>query len=95
MKSKTLIQSAHLGKQIVFFIRLFVGANYDLDCNSICSPSCFVHLFRKSSELQQEGYLPKTILLRSWLFGALGSRYLSPRDKISSIVFVIKMLHSW
>ena len=94
MNRKTLIQSAHLGKQIAFFIRLFVGANYDLDCNSVCSPSCFVHLFRKSSELQQEGYLPKTILLRSWLFGALWS-YLSPPDKISSIVFVITTIHSW
>ena len=47
----------------------------------------FVHLLRKSSELQQEGYLPKTILL-SWLFRALWS-YLSPRHKISSIAFVI------
>ena len=87
---KTLIQSAHVAKQVAFFIRLFVGANYDLDCNSVFSPRCFVHLFRKSSELQQEGYLPKTILL-PWLFGALWS-YLSPRDKISSILFVI---YSW
>ena len=67
MNRKTLIQSAHLGKQIAFFIRLFVGANYDLVTLIVIqffSPRCFVHLFRKSCELQQEGYLPKTILLR-------------------------------
>ena len=44
-------------------------------------------LLRKSSELQQEGYLLKTILL-SWLFRALWN-WLSPRDMISSIVPVI------
>ena len=66
MKRKTGIQFAefaHLGKQIACFIRLFAGATYDLNCNSVCSPRCTIHLLRKSSELQQEGYLPKTILL--------------------------------
>ena len=33
MNRKTLIQLAHLGKQIVCFIRLFAGANQDLNCN--------------------------------------------------------------
>ena len=59
MNRKTLIQFTHLGKQIACFIRLFAGANYYLNCNSVCSPRCFIHLFRKSSELQQEGYLLK------------------------------------
>ena len=70
MNRKTLIQFAHLGKEIACFIRLFAGANYDLNCNSVCSPRCFIHLFRKSSELQQEGYLLKNIPL-SCLFRAL------------------------
>ena len=30
MNRKTLIQFAHLGKQIACFIRLLTGANYDL-----------------------------------------------------------------
>ena len=66
MIRKTLIQFAHFGKQIdrlACFIRLFAGANYDLNCNSVCSPRCSTTLLRKSSELQQEGYLLKTILL--------------------------------
>ena len=33
MSRKTLIQLAHLGKQIFCFIRLFAGANQDLNCN--------------------------------------------------------------
>ena len=61
MNRKTLIQFTHLGKQVACFIRLFAGANYDLNCNSVCSPRCVIHLFRKSSELQQEGYLLKKI----------------------------------
>ena len=60
-EQKTLIQFALHGKQIACFIRLFAGANYDLNCNSVCSPRCVIHLFRKSSELQQEGYLLKKI----------------------------------
>ena len=43
MIKKTLIQFAHFGKQIdrlACFIRLFAGANYDLNCNSVCSPRC-------------------------------------------------------
>ena len=40
MNGKTSIQFAHLGNQIACFIRLFPGANYDLNCNSVCSPSC-------------------------------------------------------
>ena len=63
MNRKTLIQFVHLGKQIACFIRLFVGANYDLNCNAVCSPRCFIHLFRESSQLQQEGYLLKKIPL--------------------------------
>ena len=63
MDKKTLIQFAHLGEQIAFFIRLFAGANYDHNCNSVCSPSCSICFLRKSSELQQEDYLLKTILL--------------------------------
>ena len=50
MNGKTLLQFADLGKQIACFIRLFAGANYDhndLNCNSVCSPRCFVHLLRK------------------------------------------------
>ena len=72
MNRKTLIQFAHLGKQIACFIliRLFAKANYDLNCDSVCSPRCSIHLLRKSGKLQQEGYLLKTILL-SWFFGAL------------------------
>ena len=37
MNRKTLIQFAHLGKQIACFIliRLFARANYDLNCNSV------------------------------------------------------------
>ena len=58
-EQKTLIQFALHGKQIACFIRLFAGANYDLNCNSVCSPRCY--LYRKSSELQQEGYLLKKI----------------------------------
>ena len=90
MNRKTLIQFAHLGEQIACFILicLFAGANYDLNCNSVCLSHCSIDLIRKSSKLQQEGYLLKTILLSCWLFRALGN-YLSPRDKISSIVFVI------
>ena len=60
-EQKTLIQFALHGKQIACFIRLFAGANYDLNCNLVCSPRCFIHLYRKSSELQQEGYLLKKI----------------------------------
>ena len=57
MNRKTLIQFAHLAKQIACFIRLFAGANYDLNCNSVCSPHCFIHLVRISSELPT-GRLP-------------------------------------
>ena len=63
MNRKTSTQFAHLGKQIACFIRLFAGANYDLNRNSVCSRRCRIRLLRKSSELQQEGYLLKTILL--------------------------------
>ena len=64
MNRKTLIQFAHLGKLIACYIRLFAGANYDLNCNSVCSPPCstFTSL-EKSSELQQQDYLLKTILM--------------------------------
>ena len=31
--------------------------------NPVCAPRCSIHLLRKSSELQQEGYLLKTIVL--------------------------------
>ena len=47
MDKKTLIQFAHLGEQIASFIRLFAGANYDLSCNSVCSPRCSIRLLRK------------------------------------------------
>ena len=47
MNKKTLIQFAHLGEQIASFIRLFAGANYDLNCNSVCSPRCSIRLLRK------------------------------------------------
>ena len=71
MNRKTLIQFTHLGKQIAYVsLAVFAGANYDLNCNSVCSPLCFIHLVRKSSELQQEVYLLKTILL-SLLFRAI------------------------
>ena len=40
MNRKTLIQFAHLGKLIACYIRLFAEANYDLNCNSVCSPLC-------------------------------------------------------
>ena len=63
MNRKTLIQFAHLGKQVACFICLFAGANYDLNSDSVCSPRCSIHLVRKSSEPQQEGYLLKAILL--------------------------------
>ena len=54
MNRKTLIQFAHLGKQIACFIliRLFSRTNYDLNCNSVCSSRSFI-----------QGYLLKTILL--------------------------------
>ena len=80
------VRRLHLGKQIAFFICLFAGPNYDLNCDSVCSPLCSIHLIKKSSELQQEGKLLKPILL-SWLIRALWS-LLSPRDKIPSIVFM-------
>ena len=69
MNRKTLIQFAHLGEQIGCFILicLFARANYDLNCNSVYLSCCSIHLIRKSSKLQQEGYLLKTILL-NWLF---------------------------
>ena len=51
MKRKTSIQFAYLGKQIVCFLCLFAGANYDLNSNSVCWPRCSIHLVRKSSEL--------------------------------------------
>ena len=65
MNRKILFQFSHLGKQIACFIliRLFARANYDLNSNSVCSPRCSIHILRKSSKLQQEGYLLKTILL--------------------------------
>ena len=63
MNRKTLIQFAHLSEQIACFICLFARENYDLNCNSVCSPHCSIHLIRKSSELQSEGYLLKMILL--------------------------------
>ena len=50
---KTLIQFARHGK-LKQFSRLFHSprcqANYDLSCNSVCSPRCSIHLTRKSSE---------------------------------------------
>ena len=52
MNRKTLIQFAHLGKQFAYFIRLVAKANYDLNCNSVCSPRCSISLVRKSNELQ-------------------------------------------
>ena len=70
MNRKTLIQFAHLSEQIACFIHLFAGENYDLNCNSVCSPCCSINLVRKSSELQLEGYPLKMIGL-SWLFKAL------------------------
>ena len=65
MNRKTLIQFAHLGEQIAYLIliRLFARANYGLNCNSVCSSRCSIYLLRKSSKLQPEGYLLKTILL--------------------------------
>ena len=57
MNRKTLIQFAHLGEQVACFICPFVGGNYDLNRNSVCSPRCSIHLVRKSSELQQEGFI--------------------------------------
>ena len=65
MNRKTIIQFVHLGKQIACFnlIRLFARANYDLNCNSVYSPRCSIHILRKSTKLQQEGYLLETILL--------------------------------
>ena len=80
------VRRLHLGKQIAFFICLFAGPNYDLNCDSVCSPLCSIHLIKKSSELRQEGKLLKPILL-SWLIRALWS-LLSPRDKIPSVVFM-------
>ena len=55
MNRKTLIQFAHHSEQIACFVRLFAGENYDLNCNSVCSPRCSIHLITKSSELQSEG----------------------------------------
>ena len=57
MNRKTLIQFAHLGEQIACFIRPCAGANYDLNRNSVCSPPCSIHLVRKSSEVQQKGFI--------------------------------------
>ena len=57
------VRRLHLGKQIAFFICLFAGPNYDLNCDSVCSHFCSIHLVKKSSELQQEGKLLKPILL--------------------------------
>ena len=79
MKRKTSIQFAYLGKQIVCFLCLFAGANYDLNSNSVCWPRFSIHLVRKSSDLQQEGYLLKMIL----------QLIVSSCEIVSSIVFVI------
>ena len=57
------VRRLHLGKQIAFLICLFAGPNYDLNCDSVCSHLCSIHLVKKSSELQQEGKLLKPILL--------------------------------
>ena len=69
MNRKTLIQFAHLSEQIACFILIYIfaTANYDLNCNSVCLSRWSIHLIRKSSNLQQEGYQLKTILL-NWLF---------------------------
>ena len=63
MNRKTLIQFAHLSERIACFVHLFAGENYDLNCNSVCSPCCSIHVGIKSSELQSQGYLIKKILL--------------------------------
>ena len=45
-----------VSKSLVSFC-LFAGKN----CNSVnCSPRCSIHLYRKISELEQQGYLLKT-----------------------------------
>ena len=62
--------------------------------NSVCSLLSFIYLLRqvkrirKSSKLNWEGYLLKNVLLLIVGTGALKHK-LSPRDKTSSIVFVI------
>ena len=58
MNEKTSIQFAHIGKQIAYvWFCLFAMKN----CNSVnCMPHCSIHLYRKISELQQQGYLLKT-----------------------------------
>ena len=64
MNRKTLIQFAHLGKQTACFILLFAGRIMtSIYYNPVCAPHCSIHLLRKSSELQQEGYLLKTVVL--------------------------------
>ena len=71
MNRKTLIQLAHLGKQIVCFIRLFAGAQIKTSVviQFVRLVASFTSL-EKSSELQQEVYPLKMILL-SCLFKAL------------------------
>ena len=53
MNKKTLIQFAHLGKKFAYYILLVAGESYDLNCNTVYSPCCSVHLVRKSSELKR------------------------------------------
>jgi len=86
MNGKTLIQFAHLSEQIACFVRLFAGENYDLNCNSVCLPRCPIHLVRKSSELQSEGYLLKKNSAELIVYGALKLIVFSWQDFIHCVV---------
>ena len=88
---KTLIQFARHGK-LKQFSRLFHSprcqANYDLSCNSVCSPRCSIHLNRKSSETTIGRLSAKNSSAELIVWGAL-------KRIVSSWHYIFHWLHSW
>ena len=91
VNSKTLIQFARHGK-LKQFSRLFHSprcqANYDLSCNSVCSPRCSIHLTRKSNETTIGRLSPKNSSAELIVWGAL-------KRIVSSWPYIFHWLHSW
>ena len=88
---KTLIQFARHGK-LKQFSRLLHSprcqANYDLSCNSVCSPRCSIHLTRKSSETTIGRLSAKKRFCWVDCLGRCETNCLLVTLYISSIVFV-------
>ena len=88
---KTLIQFARHGK-LKQFSRLFHSprcqANYDLSCNSVCSPRCSIHLTRKSSETTIGRLSAKNGSAELIVWGAL-------KRIVSSWHYIFQRLCSW